>query len=82
MISVLQNPYSYASQCIYWVTQRLPQIYTENYATFPIQIQKITVQICGNFWVTQYICVFAVSLTLPHMMTNPCFTIYHAISVI
>ena len=29
---------------------------TENIcATFPIQIRKITVQICGNFWVTQYI---------------------------
>mgnify|MGYP001267233599 CR=1 FL=1 len=37
----------------YWVIQKLPQIYTENYATFPIQIRKITVQICGNFWVTQ-----------------------------
>ena len=36
---------------IYWV--KLPQIYTENHATFPIQIRKITVQICGNFWVTQ-----------------------------
>ena len=38
----------------YWVTQKLPQIYTANHATFPIQIRKITVQICGNFWVTQY----------------------------
>ena len=33
---------------------KLPQIYTANHATFPIQIRKITVQICGNFWVTQY----------------------------
>ena len=33
--------------------QKLPQIYTENHATFPIPIRKITVQICGNFWVTQ-----------------------------
>ena len=39
----------------YWVTQQLPQIYTANHATFPIQICKITVQICGNFWVTQYV---------------------------
>ena len=31
----------------------LPQIYTANHATFPIQIRKITVQIFGNFWVTQ-----------------------------
>ena len=38
----------------YWVTQKLPQIYTANHATFPIQIGKITVQICGNFWVTKY----------------------------
>ena len=36
-----------------WVTQKLPQIYTANHATFPILIRKITVQICGNFWVTQ-----------------------------
>ena len=40
---------------IYWVTQKLPQIYTANYVTFPIQIRKIKVHICGNFWVTQYI---------------------------
>ena len=40
---------------LYCVTQKLPQIYTENHATFPVQIRKITVQICGNFWVTQYI---------------------------
>ena len=39
---------------IYWVTQKLLQIYTANHATFPIRIRKITVQICGNFWVTQY----------------------------
>ena len=32
----------------YWVTQKLPQIYTENHATFPIRIRKITVQICGH----------------------------------
>ena len=41
-------------QCTYWVTQKLPQIYTKNHATFPIQKRKITVQICSNFWVTQY----------------------------
>ena len=40
---------------LYWVTQRLPQIYTANHATFPRQIRKIVVQICGNFWVTQHI---------------------------
>ena len=28
--------------------------FTSNHATFPIRIRKITVQICGNFWVTQY----------------------------
>ena len=38
----------------FWVTQKLPQIYTANHAIFPIRIRKITVQICGNFWVTQY----------------------------
>ena len=40
---------------MYLVTQKLPQIYTANHATFPIGIRKITVQICGNFWVTQNI---------------------------
>ena len=39
---------------MYWVTQKLPQMYNANHATFPIQISKITVQICGNFWVAQY----------------------------
>ena len=28
----------------YWVTQKLPQIYTANHATFPIRIRKITVR--------------------------------------
>ena len=37
----------------YWVTQKLPQIYTANHATFPMRKRKVTVQICGNFWVTQ-----------------------------
>ena len=37
------------------MTQNLPQIYTANHSTFPIQIHKITVQIYGKFWVTQYI---------------------------
>ena len=39
---------------MYWVTQKLPQMYTANHATFPIQRRKITVQICGDFWVTQH----------------------------
>ena len=39
----------------HWVTQKLPQISTANHATFQIRIRKITVQICGYFWVTQYI---------------------------
>ena len=43
----------YIGRTVYWVTQKLPQIYTANHATFPLQIRKITVQICGNFWVTQ-----------------------------
>ena len=40
---------------LYWVTQKLPQIHTANHPTFPIRIRKITVQICGNFWVTRYV---------------------------
>ena len=40
---------------MYWVTQKLPQIYTANHATIPKRIREITAQICGNFWVTQYI---------------------------
>ena len=37
----------------YWVVYKLPQINATNYTTFPIQIRKIKVQICSNFWVTQ-----------------------------
>ena len=37
------------------VLSYLRQIYTANHATFPIRKCKNTVQICGNFWVTQYI---------------------------
>ena len=37
------------------MTQKLPQIYTAKQATFPIRVRKITVQICGNFWVTQQV---------------------------
>ena len=37
---------------MYWV--KLLQIYTANHSSFPIQIRKITVQICGNFWVNRY----------------------------
>ena len=33
---------------------KLPQIYIANHATFRIQMYAITVQICGNFWGTQY----------------------------
>ena len=44
-----QFTFSYA----HWVTQKLPQLYTANLATFPIRIRKITVHICGTFWVTQ-----------------------------
>ena len=40
---------------VYWVIQKLPQIYTANNAIFPIRIRKLTVKICGNFWVTQTI---------------------------
>ena len=39
----------------YWVTHKSPQISAANHATFPIQWRKMTVQICGNFWVTQNI---------------------------
>ena len=37
----------------YWVTQKLPQMYAANHATFPIQIRKSKEQISGNLWVTQ-----------------------------
>ena len=60
IFSIYENLCRYArrscgNSAIHWVTQKLPQIYTSSHATFPIRIRKITVQICGNFWVTQYI---------------------------
>ena len=45
----------YPAPDTYSVTQKLPHTYTTNHATFPISIRKITVQICGNFWVTRYV---------------------------
>ena len=51
----IYTSYQSEGKCInYWVTQKLPQIYVANHATFPIWIRIITVQICGNFWVTKY----------------------------
>ena len=50
---------------MYWVTQKLPQVYNSNHATLQIQIRKITVQICGNFWTTQYLGIN--SLTYMHV---------------
>ena len=47
------------------MTQKLPQIYTASNATFPLQMRKITVQICGNFWVTQYVCCWMKDCTFP-----------------
>ena len=44
----------YSLRPVYWVTQKLPQIYTANHTTFPLHIRKVTVHICGNFWVIQY----------------------------
>ena len=38
----------------YRAFHKLPQIYTANHATFPIQMYEIAVWICGNFWGTQY----------------------------
>ena len=38
----------------YWGVHIFAQLYTENHATIPKQIHELTVQICGNFWVTQY----------------------------
>ena len=53
--SILEEPHEILGRNLYWVTQKLPQIYTANHATFPIEIRKITVQICGILWVTQYL---------------------------
>ena len=50
------------------MTQKLPRIYTANHATFPIRIRKITLQICGNFWVTEYVLFNGCALGEP---TNP-----------
>jgi len=38
----------------YAVTQKLPQIYTANHATFPIWIRKNSEHICGILWATQF----------------------------
>ena len=57
---------------MYLVTQKLPQIYTANHATFPIRIRKNTVRICGNFWVTQYISTTGVRVYLQILFLAAC----------
>ena len=47
---------------MYWVTQKLPKIYTAKHATFQIQMRKITVQLCDNFWVTQYVFILCIAV--------------------
>ena len=44
----MKGPRMYV-HCTYRAFPKLPQIYTANHATFPIQMYSITVQICGNF---------------------------------
>ena len=59
------------------MVHKLLQIYTANHSTFPIQILKITVQICGNFLVTQYFdlryrnAFFGAISFLKPIITNP-----------
>ena len=48
------------------MVHKLPQIYTANHVTSPIQKRKITVQICDNFWVTQYSWIY--ETTPPHII--------------
>ena len=55
---------------MYWVTFKLPQIFTGNHATFQKQICKITVQIFGNFWVTQYLHLRVADLGLESVQTH------------
>ena len=49
------------------MTQKLPQIYNANHATFPIRIRKMTVQIFDNFWVTQYTDNMIISVNTLHL---------------
>ena len=51
---------------VYWMVHKLSQIYTANHATFLIQISKIAVQFCGNFWVTHYYA--SVSQSCPYVL--------------
>ena len=52
----------------YWVTHKLPQLYTANHATFQIRLRKITVQICGNLLVIQYYVVLVTCR--PHLISQ------------
>ena len=39
---------------------------TANHTTFPIRIRKIKTQICGNFWVTQYINIYPICISIEY----------------
>ena len=43
------------SLCVYWVTQKLPQICTVILRICIGNFAGFAVYICGNFWVTQYV---------------------------
>ena len=40
---------------MYWVTQKLTQIYTVNLRIRIGKVALFAIYICGNFWVTQYV---------------------------
>ena len=67
-------PYSELSS--YWMTHKLPQKYIANHATFPIRTRKIIVQICGRFWVTQYVHGISFVILYSKIVRHPMMNIY------
>ena len=72
-MGVGSGPVIYDVWGMHWVTQKLPQIYTANHATFQIPMRKITVQICGNFWVTQ--CIYISDYLLYRYSLFTCYVV-------
>ena len=51
---IKREPINMSSRNLCYVFHILPQTYTANHATFPVQMNAITVKICGNFLDTKY----------------------------
>ena len=65
VLSFLSKELEYLAPDLLGDPEFTSNIYTANYATFPLQRRKITVQICGNFRVIQYVVASTRVISIP-----------------